>query len=276
MLIHSLVLATLISGDYYHVEKWPANVQWGWDHPTQAKAMVFGADILIGCVKAGLGSDDGFLAGCAQGAFGGGVLFVGQVISTHAISQNQAMPFPAIGKIVEDFGVSIEDNVTYGYGMFDSYQTDIGPIFIKLGRDPNIRISGISSGALVFAGLSKYKFDWKASLNYMTPVVKANRNFVDAEAITLGNVIVYGQGYRQNSTLSHELMHVSQFRQIRFIDEVITLHTPKDAPSLFTDVLPHLTLAQDLSAGLLETACYRAGHYWKSPIEVEAYYMEHK
>src|SRR3989338_3363017 len=116
--------------------------EWISDNKTAAKALVFGSNVLFGCLKSGIGSynnDKGFWEGCGKGAFAGTLMFIGEYLSTFSPNLNQdkkgytgnihGSPAMSIGgKFIHDLGVSMSDNVMRGEKVLSQYQTELGPV----------------------------------------------------------------------------------------------------------------------------------------------------
>src|SRR3989339_2273809 len=100
----------------------PSHIQWALDNKVEAQAMVLGSNVLLGCLKSGIGSyihDNGFWSGCAKGSLAGAVMFTGEYIAAY----NEYPMVGAAGKLVHDLGISVSDNVMRGEPMFSQYET---------------------------------------------------------------------------------------------------------------------------------------------------------
>jgi hypothetical protein len=249
----------------------PDYIMWGMDNRVSAQVAVLGADMLIGCIKAGIGGDS-FWKSCGRGALAGTIVFMGQYVSTFAY-KNVPLTFPLVGKLIQDVGISAQDSMMTGDGWGGSFETEVGPFLIGAGKKSGIRISAVSTTALIMSIVRKDYFDWRASLSYGTPVFRMAMNVPRPEYLgtTMGNVIVYVPGGRTNGILSHELVHVSQFSQFRGANDIIRLTMPDNTPRFIAWPLSHITVGQDI---LMALTASNNDYYWQNPLEVEAYWMQ--
>ena len=251
-------------------------------HNTSARAAVLGANVAFGCLKAGIGSsanDKGFLNGCLKGMLGGAVAYAGEELASH----NRYPMVGAAGKLTHDLGISVQDNVMMGEGMFSRYQTDIGPVMLTFKDSIVPRGSFTLTPAVGIAKslLNENKLDARQSLYNLTPVfrfssdnLRIGSEVIPVLGVTYGNVISYsGSG----EVLSHEMNHAIGWSELRFCKNIADkVPTEKIHPSLEMEKIQRWwDIGQDVCGvvAYLPTVMLNEGYYY-DPAELRAYTMQ--
>lgn len=296
----ALVPATAKSGndvEEFNTQYAPKHIQWSIDHKDEARALVFGMNILFNCAKAGVISrmnKQNLLDGCIKGAMGGAIMSTGEYIATFAGTPTGEIEttkkgnplLGAVGKLTNDLGVSIVDNVMRGEGMLSQYQTELGPLTLTFKDSiiphPSFTLTPVVG--MISNVVKGHEFDQKLSLAYLTPVFRMNLVKGDLGVDTgemqvyyagysIGNVINYtpdtvGRGY-QNLTLTHELNHTLFWSRMKSCDRLLyPLPYAKQIENWWN--AGH-DLCQLLEAG---PATVNKKLYYYTPSEIEAYIMQ--
>ena len=277
----------------------PTHIRWSMDHKDEARAIVFGTNILFNCVKVGITSymdKNGIIKGCAKGALAGTIMSTGEYIATFAGTptgeiKTTAKGNPllgAIGKLTNDLGVSIADNVMRNEDMLRQYQTELGPLTLTF-RDsiiphPSFTITPIVG--IISNIAQKHEFDYKLSMAYLTPVFKIKLFDVKGDigadtgemqvyyaGYTIGNAMNYtpdttGRKY-QNMTLTHELNHTLFWSRMKSCDKLLY-------PIPYAKQVEKWWNAGHDLCGVLEAgpATINKKLYYYTPSEIEAYIMQ--
>ncbi len=258
----------------------PGHIQWILDNKDSAKAFVLGANMVFNCLKSGVGSyfnDKGFLGGCAKGAFAGSISYAGAYIATF----NDVPMLGATGKLVNDLGISISDNVMRGENMLSQYQTELGPVTLTF-RDsiiPSPSFTLTPAVAIVKDLAGGQVFDARNSLYNLTPVfyMPLERNgWYSGKGMVAGysngNVISYTPiDYVGNLTLSHEFNHSLFWSKMRFCGDFMPGPLATDGA-----VGKWWNIGQDLCFQALAAPSNFQATYYYGPLELEAHIMQRK
>lgn len=278
----------------------PAHIQWSMDHKDEARALVFGTNILFNCAKAGVISyinKNSPIRGCAKGALAGTIMSTGEYIATFAGTPTGEIKtttkgnplLGAIGKLTNDLGASIADNVIRNEDMLSQYKTELGPLTLTFKGSiiphPSFTITPLVG--IISNIAQKNKLDYKLSMAYLTPVFKIN--LLDMKGnigVDTGEMQVYYAGYttgnvmtyapdatigrkHQNIALTHELNHTLFWSRMRSCDKLLyPIPYAKQVEKWWN-------AGQDLCM-LLEAgpATINKKLYYYTPSEIEAYIME--
>lgn len=244
-------------------------IDWSMLHHDKARSIVLGADMLIGCLKDGIGqkmNGKSFWAGCGMGVTTGTMDFIGKSM----IASSPAVAVP--GKFMIDFGLSMQDNIMRGADPLSRFQTDIGPFGLTFDKPlPTLSISILTVSAIISSVVRHDKLQLTESLQYLTPIFSANK----IEHTTAGEVDGYASGsmiwYSTNAyiraisqkhiLISHEMVHVAQYREAKACNSLISL-------------TEYISLGQDLCLITFSAAGYFRATYWYDPFEFETYAMQ--
>lgn len=249
-----------------------------------AKFIVVSCNAVIGCIKSGIGAvvnNGNFIDGCAGGVLGSFIASAGEEIA----SFNRYPMLGMAGKLVNDLGVSVQDNAMRNEELFSSYTTDFGP-FVFTWTDkwyPEFSftlcplagiISGIASGAMI---------DWKQTAYNFTPVLKFRSERYDTRSfngVAFSNVIWYYEPKKENlfhdyliqSTLSHEMNHVLFYSRLRFTKDLIHYtYIP-----YIDDIQDWVNVGQDITFGVYNLFQLSDSTYYYIPTEIEARIYQYK
>jgi len=261
-------------------EERPRYIDWTYNNRNEAIAAVSCANIVLSCLKSGIGSymnDKGFLNGCAKGSLAGIVMSAGEYTATFAADKKAHPITGGLGKLTHDLGVSISDNVMRGENMLSQYQTELGPLTLTF-RDsitPKLSITIIPISAIGSNIIVGNKFDLKKSLYYLTPVFKMKDTItiggMATDGYSIGNVITYKSNKfnKGNDTISHELNHTLFWSKLRFCGDL--LHP---APHM-AEVEKAWNIGQEACYGLINLPMVINNKtYYYQPHEIEARMME--
>ena len=235
-------------------------------HEIVARAGVAAFNVVLGCLKGGIGTDMSFWSGCWRGALGGGVAYGGQHMASYVGRSAWA---GGAGKLIQSAGVSMQDNVAENIGMFSRYQLDVGPVTFTIGSGQGFRLSySLVSAAGLGAGLgSGGKLDLETSLKTLTPVYVVELSDTVAGlplgGFCIGNTVILGSGFGKSTTalvLSHEFMHSLNWAHYRLAGNAFDLY----GWGVGRDALYELRGLMQLKDNL----------YWWDPEELIAYTME--
>jgi hypothetical protein len=224
-------------------------------------SVVFGANVLIGCLIGGVGSrlnDGGFFEGCGVGSLGGGLMFDSKLLLA---GSSKFLVLAGVGKLMADVGSSMIANASANRNTFSMVSFTFGPIeYDVVSRAYRVSVLPIA-GMLYFS--TRGTLDWKASLYSLTPVynmlyTERAKTGMYLSGATIANVVAYQRGYRE--ALSHELVHTAQWAEWKFANEVYSWH--------------NTTLAQDLLFMVSSAYVLDKHWYWNSIQEREAYYLQ--
>lgn len=241
---------------------------WIGTHQTAARMGVLGANMLIGCLKGGIGSDQySFWQGCWRGAIGGLVAFSGEYVASHV---DKALIMGGAGKLIHSLGVSMQDNVAEDIGVFSRYQLDVGPTTFTIGGPDRFRISYTVHS---FIGIGRAfgvggKFNLKASVLTLTPIFdyKGQEAFAGGlvAGFCQGTVVAVNTGLSRHippgEILSHELNHSISHANFRLAGNIFRIEG--------------LEVGRFALRSLHDTlAAFPETYYW-TPMEMQAYSME--
>ncbi len=270
-----------------YMKNTPNHIQWVMNNKDSSRAMVLGANLVFNCLKAGIGSyvnDKGFFVGCAKGTLAGAVSYLGEWTATY----NEYPMVGAAGKLINDLGVSMSDNVMRGEGMFSQYQTELGPLTITF-RDsvvPHPSFTLTPAVGIVASLAGGQKFDARQSLYNLTPIftMPLLRNDLGVNTYTggytTGNVISYTpvEGATR-MILSHEFNHALFWSRMRFCGDMINWVPTEKLPLLpeMEKIQGLWNIGQDICDNVLFSPMYfdKRAYYYEMP-EVEAYIMQRK
>ena len=225
------------------------------DSPQQL-AMFEATNALTSCMVAGLGSlynDGTFTSGCAKGAAGGSVAFVGKLAAAHSYN---TPGLGGLGRVVAAVGNSITYAGVHNTA-FDSVYVDVGPLGFTLSRNSHWSFTLTPLYAIGMFLLAGDKIDWRNSLYNLTPVftTRAYNNFAGQ---TYANVIEYSLNYTPINVaqiVAHEQVHILQWSSF----------------SAFNAFLGPYNWGQDLSYVITTVPNLSTSSYWYNPFELEAY-----
>jgi hypothetical protein len=229
----------------------------------QDLGIVFTANVIIGCAVGGIGSSINggkFAKGCLLGSIGGIAVFDGKLMVAGGANLHG---LGAAGKLVVDAGSSIMANAASNLGMLDRLVFTLGPLEYEV-VNKTYRVSLLSAGAMLYFS-TQGKLDWRESLYNLTPVFGVfdsapMPNHAPVEGSTVANVVAYNP--RSYHTLSHELVHTSQWAEWKFANDVFSAY--------------NTTAGQDLA--FLVSSAYvllrQRQAYYYSPQELESYYLQ--
>ncbi len=233
---------------------------------------VLGANVLLGCLKGGVGAisrERGFFRGCAEGIAGGAVAFAGEKIASYT---NYSCAGGA-GKLLHDLGNSMSDNIMRGESQLSQFQTDLGPLNLTFRHSlvPKVTFTLTPLYGIYWALSQGNHFDIQNSVYNLTPIFKKDRperispNHPSVSfGETVGNIIEY-QPHR--GTVSHEMNHALLWRKLHFTADIF--HPFSNIP-----ILKWWDVGQDL-ANLSFSMPYYLSDNWYAydPVELEAYTM---
>ena len=270
------MLALILASALAIENPYPKHVQYIFTHEAESFAIASVSNAVIGCLIGGAGSkfnDGNFGYGCVGGVVGNLTWFVG----ANLYKLNATVPGSgAVAKLSTDLGSSILANASNNMWLLDRYMTDIGPISFKFEKGKPIEIGFLlfTTYNIAYSIIKHRKFDTKTSLQFITPVFKADINDIgnainsgglrlDYIAFASGNSIVYLDELRGNlfnSVITHEMVHVSQHSRYKFGNDVFNL--------------PYLNVGQESLDVLTSVPGLFERAYFYSPIELEAYMLE--
>ena len=230
--------------------------------------IIASSHMVFGCLKSGIGSllhNKNFLSGCAYGALGG-TLTAGAVV---AVSNAPYYPGAgAAGKLMNDIGLSLQDNIMLGLEPLDNLSTDIGFLSITVGKNSSIKYTVTPAAGIIAFVAKGFDFKWRQSLYNLTPVFRENGGFMAQgswwKGIAIGNTVLYSD----KSALSHELIHTLQWSRMRSAQHLgnkipVLSRIQKDGQWNITHDL--LLLGMVGPNNTIEDA------YYYNPLELEAY-----
>jgi len=242
-------------------------------------AISAGSLALFGCLKTGIGAafnEGNFVRGCAYGVVGSLPQTAGNYFVSNA---TQYKGFGAIGKISNDIGISIQDNILRGNAPFSSFTTDISFVSVTIGKDWGFKYNATPIvGLAVFSLKKNISLNWRESLYNLTPVYNSINSFIYGNylysGLTLGNTVSYSLNTnRQGDILGHELIHTLQWSRMRsafylgggipFISDIQN----KGYWNLSRDII---------SNSLYGISGINRDFYYNNPLELEAYAWEKK
>jgi len=256
-----LILTLTAGGNYSHIN-------WAKSHSVKSKAIIASSNIAIGCLRSGIGlaiNNGNFFEGCLKGSISGAIVFTGKYVATY--QEHKGMG--AIGKLTNDLGQSMMDNVMRGDSWLSSYSTDIGPIIFTWRRGswaPKLAYTITPMSMLVYSLVRNHTFDLDRSLNNLVPVfsTKNTKSITSREWVgySAGQMIVYDRRMSKRSIdeiMSHEMIHALQWSSFRACGAISW---------------GNWNIGQDLCHGAFSSFGLSEKTYPYSPMEIEAYTME--
>lgn len=232
-------------------------------------AISAGSLAAFGCIKSGIGAvvhDQSLVRGCLYGVVGAGF----EVAGNYLVSNAEKKGFGALGKLSNDIGISIQDNVMLGGNVLDSFTTDISFISLTVGKNAGIKWNITPVVGLMSFGFNKQlKFNWQYSLYNLTPIFVGEypiyKDNLYYAGLTLGNTIFT---IPVNSTLNHELIHTLQWSRMRssyYLGNTISLIR-----------IPQEFGGWNISRDIVSNTLYGISNinrncYYNNPLELEAY-----
>lgn len=200
-----------------------SNIKNYYDHHEELMVGSVVANVAIGCMVGGVGSlfsNGTFKRGCMYGSLGGLNVAAGKLLATKSGEING---LGALSRLVGDFGNSI---IISGYDnrRFDTFYTSIGPLYADIGFDGKIRLSASLLSTATVGYFAYYgKFDWRKSLYNATPIFRGSLDDTRG-GVSGAGVVMYGpHDFLIPTIISHEMVHVLQWDNTRFLNESLKL-----------------------------------------------------
>jgi len=263
------MIATLLVSSFLF--SYPQHIEYLQSHKPQAYAIMYAADIATGCLVGGVNAwwnDGSFKDGCFGGVIGSTISFGGKSLMYYS----QVYPgVGAVGKLASSVGGSVIANAATNRELFSRLMIRIGPAELVFEKGKGL--NDLNVNPLMLYGLADYiylyKLDLKRSVFNLTPIFhgKFTRSIAGDPIIAAENFgsLVYNDYYSLpyilNCTLSHEMIHVAQFENYKFANDILSA--------------AHMNVGQDLYRLVTGLFSNLDKTYYYSPIELEAYSLQY-
>lgn len=214
---------------------------------------------------------NGFLKGCAAGT----LTYSGKLMSGN-IGKESNLIFAWPGKITYWAGNSMMENASMNRPLFEQFNINLGVFRVEYNPSKGnlkaklLPLSTVAIGYVAF----KSKFELEKTLvtgELIFSSSRFNNLELDFRGFTLGNIIVLNSQYvNDNSTISHEIIHVFQNSDFNFINTWVTPSLDKN--NFFKKTSPYIYYEFNsvLSQGIYWTQHRSGDNYYRNIFEREA------